>query len=47
MTTIIRNKITAVILAALAAVTLAVAGSCDDSPSGWYQGGGDSVPRDR
>lgn len=48
MATIISNKITAVILAALAVIILAVAGACTDPPtSGWYQDGKDSIPRDR
>lgn len=37
-----------VVITALTLGASTVLASCNDSrPSGWYQGGGDSVPRDR
>jgi hypothetical protein len=43
MTHAMRSKITAMALALVAALTLAVAGSCEGT-SGTYQGGNDSEP---
>jgi hypothetical protein len=34
-------------LALLAVLALGVCAECQSGEGGWYQGGGDSVPRDR